>query len=67
VTALKPAVAVVSAGRNNRYGHPAPEVLERYESAAARIFRTDLDGAVTMETDGYSLDVKSFVRSKRRT
>ena len=60
VRALKPSVAIVSAGRSNHFGHPVPEVLERYRSAGAEVFRTDRDGAVTVESDGYSLDVRTF-------
>jgi len=63
VKAMAPKVAVISAGRNNHFGHPAPEVIRRYEDAGARVFRTDRDGAVMMETDGYVLDMRSFVPS----
>ena len=59
--AAKPAVAVVSAGRSNHFGHPAPAVLERYTAVGAQIFRTDRDGAVTIDTDGWSLSVRTFL------
>jgi competence protein ComEC len=60
VEALRPTIAVVSVGRGNRFGHPSPEVLARYESVGAEIFRTDRDGAVTVDTDGASLFVHTF-------
>jgi competence protein ComEC len=60
VRALNPRVAVVSVGRSNRFGHPAPVVLQRYEEIHAEVFRTDRDGAVTVDTDGTSLDVHTF-------
>jgi competence protein ComEC len=60
VTALRPQVAVVSAGRSNHFGHPAPEVLARYRAAGAEIFRTDQDGAVMVDSDGWSLEVHTF-------
>jgi len=60
VRALSPAVAVVSAGRANHFGHPVPEVLDRYLAAGAEVFRTDRDGAVTIDTDGRSLSVKGY-------
>ncbi len=60
VRALRPQVAVVSVGRSNRFGHPVPDVLDRYREAGADIFRTDRDGSVTIDTDGYSLDVHTF-------
>ena len=58
--ALEPHMAVFSAGRANHFGHPAPAVLERYQAIGAEIFRTDQDGAVTLDTDGYSIDVHTF-------
>jgi competence protein ComEC len=60
VRALHPHVAIVSAGRGNHFGHPVPEVLERYRDTGAEVFRTDRDGAVTVESDGYSLNVHTF-------
>jgi competence protein ComEC len=60
VDALRPHVAVVSAGRSNHFGHPVPEVLERYETIGAEIFRTDRDGAVAVDSDGYSIQVRTF-------
>jgi competence protein ComEC len=61
LAAVKPTVAVVSAGRSNHFGHPAPEVLERYREIGAAIFRTDQDGAVTVDTDGRTVDVHTFL------
>jgi competence protein ComEC len=60
IDAMRPRIAIVSAGRANRFGHPAPEVLERYRAGGAEIFRTDQDGAVTVTTDGVSIDVRTF-------
>ena len=53
-------MAVVSVGRGNTFGHPAPEVLDTYRQLGAQIFRTDQDGAVTVDTDGHSLDITTF-------
>ncbi|HEY4554358.1 MAG TPA: DNA internalization-related competence protein ComEC/Rec2 [Bacillaceae bacterium] len=46
---VNPVVAVISAGKNNRYGHPHPEVIETLERKGAAIYRTDEDGAVHYE------------------
>ncbi len=54
---IKPEVVVVSTGRHNRFGCPCPDVLDRYAALGAGIFRTDLDGAVIMSTNGKSLRV----------
>lgn len=50
----------MSAGRNNHFGHPAPEVLDRYRAIGSAIFRTDQDGAVTVDTDGKTIDVHTI-------
>jgi competence protein ComEC len=57
---VKPQIAVVSAGRSNHFGHPVPEVLDRYRAIGVEIFRTDQDGAVTVDSDGYSINVRTF-------
>lgn len=44
---LAPKIALISAGENNRFGHPKEEVLERLERRKIRIFRTDKHGAVS--------------------
>jgi len=52
---LRPAFAVMSAGFENSYGHPHAEVIERYEERQACVLRTDLDGLVTVRSDGRRL------------
>jgi competence protein ComEC len=49
----RPQVAIVSCGRNNDYGHPAPSTIAALTAAPGLdLFRTDLDGRVVVETDG---------------
>jgi competence protein ComEC len=60
VEAAAPRVAIVSAGPRNPFGHPHPEVLERYRRRGALVLRTDRDGAVTVSTDGRRLWVRAF-------
>jgi competence protein ComEC len=61
LAAIQPRVAVISAGEDNPYGHPNPELLERLEGAGVRILRTDRDGAVHVLTDGKQLEITCFV------
>jgi len=44
IDAIRPAVALVPVGADNRYGHPDPGVLARLAVGGARVLRTDLDG-----------------------
>ena len=55
VDAVRPRIAIASAGAGNPYGHPARATLERLAAAGARVFRTDRDGtvAVTFTTGGH--------------
>jgi competence protein ComEC len=48
IAAVAPRWAIVPAGYRNRFGHPAHEVLARYEGAGVRVLRTDLDGAISI-------------------
>ena len=48
IEACSPEIAVISVGKNNFYGHPTPDTLERLDSYGCKVFRTDLEGAVIM-------------------
>jgi competence protein ComEC len=48
---LRPRAAVVSVGLNS-YGHPTPEALGRLARHGVPLWRTDLDGTITVSTDG---------------
>jgi competence protein ComEC len=49
---VKPEVAIVSCGAWNRYGHPAQAVLDRLQAAKVKLYRTDLQGEITITTRG---------------
>lgn len=52
VKKVKPEAAIISDGGWNRYSHPAQSVLDRLKAAKAKVFRTDLQGEVTITTRG---------------
>jgi competence protein ComEC len=55
---LRPRVAVISVGVGNTYGHPTRETLAALDAAPGlAVYRTDRDGAVTIESDGRRLSV----------
>ena len=58
--AWRPHVAVISAGRGNTFGHPTGEVLARLEETGALVLRTDLEGEVTVETDGRTVSYRTW-------
>ncbi len=51
---LSPKLAVISVGKNNRYGHPAPFTLELLKSANIKTLRTDQNGEIEIISDGKS-------------
>ncbi len=55
--AVSPAFAVISLGFENSYGFPNREVLERFQDRGVMVFRTDLDGLVSIRSDGRRLYV----------
>ena len=55
IAAAKPALAVISVGSGNPFGLPRRETLGRLAEAGTRVYRTDLDGAVTFYLDGHSV------------
>jgi competence protein ComEC len=59
--AVRPSIAIISAGENNPYGHPSPDLLARLQSAGARILRTDRNGAVQILTDGNALETRCYL------
>jgi len=66
IDAARPAAVIVSAGRNNRFGHPAPPVVERFTRKGVEMFNTAHDGAVFVETDGTSVEVYRW-KTRRTT
>jgi competence protein ComEC len=56
---LAPHEAVISVGRNNHYGHPAPEVVARLLQHGITLYRTDMSGTITFSTDGHSARIRS--------
>ncbi len=55
--AVKPHIAVISVGADNRFGHPAPETLARLAAVGATVYRTDQHGTIVVTTNGQTVDV----------
>ncbi len=57
---VRPDIVIFSCGAGNIFRLPHPGVLERYREAGSRILRTDLDGALQIETDGNGVQAHAF-------
>jgi beta-lactamase superfamily II metal-dependent hydrolase len=64
IKAVKPEVAVISDGAANRYGHPSPEALARLKAAGVKVYRTDLQGEITIKTKGDGYEIKTAKEAK---
>ncbi|MDD5066559.1 MAG: helix-hairpin-helix domain-containing protein [bacterium] len=52
INLVKPKVSVISAGKDNPYGYPSLQILERLKKAGSKIYRTDLNGSILVTSDG---------------
>lgn len=55
--AVQPKYAIISCGKDNSYGHPHKEAIERLEERGISYYRTDLQGTITVKTDGKIIEV----------
>ena len=60
VQRLSPAIALISVGERNRYGHPASEIVSILEDSGTRIMRTDSDGDVSCKFDDEGIAVETL-------
>jgi competence protein ComEC len=58
---LKPKIAIFSVGYDNRFHLPAYRIRQRYDALGIQTYRTDVDGAITISTDGKKLEVETFL------
>ena len=63
LNSVLPEMAVISCGVNNKYGHPHEETLSILRDAKVDLYRTDLQGTITIGSDGqnYTVGTEQFV------
>jgi len=66
LAAVAPEVTVVSVGSTNPFGHPFNDVVARLQARAARVYRTDRDGSVTLRLTSDGLTNSSYAEQQRR-
>jgi competence protein ComEC len=57
---VKPKISLISVGFQNKFGHPSQEVLERLGRINSKVFRTDLQGAVLLVSNGYVINTIDY-------
>lgn len=62
LAAVHPKIAIISCGLHNVFGHPSPRTIDALRAVGARIYRTDLDGGISIETDGQNIEAGTAVR-----
>lgn len=55
---VSPSYALISAGKDNKYGHPHKDVLSLLEEKEIKIFRTDIVGSIIVESDGKNFQIR---------
>jgi len=52
---VDPDYAIISCGKNNKYGHPHKETIDKLDNLNIKYFRTDIDGNITIRSDGFNI------------
>lgn len=60
VDAVKAKYAIISVGRTSPFGHPHPEVIERWKAIGANVMTTGERGMISVSTDGNDIQIKTF-------
>lgn len=63
ISLARPSYAVIQVGKNN-FGHPADEIIERYESFGTSILRNDKNGLITFILSKNNIEIKTFIKDK---
>ena len=63
LTAASPAVAIVSCGKDNDYGHPHKEIMNKLNNNHITVYRTDSDGTILAQTDGNTYSITTDLKS----
>ncbi len=66
VQMIHPVYAAITAGYRNRFGHPRPDIVQRYADQGSEIFRTDMDGAIFADMDAQQISMDRLRISRPR-
>ena len=63
---VQPKTVIFTVGYRNPFGHPKSEVVERYEMRGTKTYRSDFDGAVTVDFDARGVSAQPYRAEHRR-
>ena len=66
IAGVRPEVAVFTVGYRNRFGHPRPEILQRYLDYGSRLLRTDHHGALSFDIEPGSVHLRAHRAERKR-
>lgn len=66
LAAVAPQLVIIPVGYRNRFGHPKPEVVQRYVALGSRVLRTDRDGAVSLRLTATGVSAQGYRSQYRR-
>lgn len=58
LNAVNPSIAIISVGKDNKYGHPTKSTLNKLNKKNIKVYRTDLEGTITLISDGKNITKK---------
>lgn len=59
---VKPEIALIGVGEDNKFGHPSEEILKELKSFNIKIYRTDINGEVVIEIVNNKISIKPFLK-----
>ena len=62
---VRPTWVAVSCGIRNKFRHPSPEVIDRYDQMGMKVLRTDLLGAIRFVINERGIEIKSWIENKK--
>ena len=63
VRSVAPTYAIISVGQTSMFGHPSPQVVERWGAAGAQVLTTGKSGTITVTSDGERVNLETFVKT----
>ncbi len=61
---VNPRIAILSYGKDNSYGHPHPEVIERFDERGIARWATEEQGMITIRTDGEEMEIQGYIPNR---